>query len=196
MKHHYFRRVEIGQPYPRSLDDQGAEFTWQADRLELIMTFQDPSPAENQAVTSGVFEVALNVVEQIPILCFRIFQVEPSRGYERARSATLVLPWQECPFHLAQISPNLFPALDEVRRDPECRLQIAAVLTDLQTTRVTAFRYFSISPFFSRSLVNALLQTFPCYTPHSYPQAVEKVFAQFPLNTIGHNARIRCQSGD
>lgn len=196
MKPKKFDTIAVGQPYERSLEGEGAEFTWEGDHLELVMTFNAPSRYECEAIESGVFEIGLNVVEQIPILCFRVFQLSPPQRFESSRKAVLILPWQECPFHLAQADPERFPAFDTVQQQVEFRLSVVAVLTDLSTTRVSALRQFSLSHFFSRSLVNALLKTFPCYTSASYPEAIGRVFATFPLNTIGDTARIRCKSDD
>jgi hypothetical protein len=88
MRHREFGLITVGQPHPRSLDGEGAEFTWCADWLELTMTFRDPSRSEQQAVEAGVFEVALNVVEQIPFLCFRIFQVNNVHSADHSKPAT------------------------------------------------------------------------------------------------------------
>lgn len=159
------------------------------------MTFKDPSLLEQWAVESGIFEVTLNVIDHIPFLCFRIFQVKPQQTHP-SKLATLVLPWQECPFHLAQVDPDHLPAFEQVRRNPELRLPITAVLTDLETARVRAVRQFNLNPFFSQSLVNALLASFPHYTKSSYPNAVDQVFAKFPINSIGDAARIRCRSAN
>jgi hypothetical protein len=196
MRHQEFGLITVGQTHLRSLDGEGAEFRWCGGWLELTLTFRDPSSSEQRAVETGVFEVALNVVEQIPFLCFRIFQVESSRLSDQANPATLVLPWQECPFHLVQLPPERLPAFDYVIQNPDFGLPMAAVLTDLATTRVRAVQQFTLSPFFSRSLVSALLETFPCFTQQSYPAAVDRLFAQHPLNTIGDSARIRCRSED
>jgi|GEM_PF-719257 hypothetical protein len=195
MRHQEFGLITLGQPHPHSLDGEGAEFTWCGGWLEFTLTFKDPSPSEQQVMETGVFEVALNVVEQIPFLCFRIFQVESSHLSDQANPAILVLPWQECPFHLVQVPPERLPAFDYVIQNPNFGLPIAVVLTDLATARVRALQQFTLSPFFSCSLVNALLNTFPCFTRQSYPAAVDRVFAQHPLNTIGDSARIRCCSG-
>jgi len=187
--------ITIGQIHPRSLDAEGAEFNWNAGWPELTMTFREPSPKEQQAVESGTFEVALNVIDQVPFLCFRIFQIADADPFGQRKPATLILPWQECPIHLVQIHPDRLPAFDAVLQNPEFSLPMAAVLTDLETGRVRAVQQFILSAFLSRSLVEALLSTFPCYTPVSYPAAVDRIFANYPLNSIGETARIRCRSG-
>ena len=196
MRHREFGLITVGQPHPRSLDGEGAEFTWCADWLELTMTFRDPSRSEQRAVEAGVLEVALNVVEQIPFLCFRIFQVNNVHSADHSKPATLALPWQECPFHLVQIHPDRLPNFEHVVQNPDFCLPIAAVLTDLETDSVRAVQQFTLNPFFSRSLVDALLNTFPCHTQQSYPAAVDRALAKHPLNTIGDSARIRCRSGN
>jgi hypothetical protein len=196
MRYKEFGLIRVGQTHPRSLDTEGAEFLWCADSLELMLTFKEPSLLERWAVTSGIFEVTLNVIEQIPFLCFRIFQVNDSEQFNHPKSATLVLPWQECPFHLVQVEPDRLPAFEYVMQNPESGLPITVVLTDLETATVKAVRQLKLNPFFSRSLVDALLSSFPYYTTHSYPEAVDRVFAQFPTNTIGDTTRIRCRSGD
>lgn len=195
MRHRHFGLITVGQIHPPSLDGEGAEFAWGADWLELTITFRNPSASEQRAVETGVFEVALNVVEHIPFLCFRIFEVKNASPLDHSKSATLVLPWQECPFHLVQAHPERLPAFDRVMHNPEFCLPIAAILTDIETARVCAVQQFTLNPFFSRSLVEALLATFPHYTRLSYPAAVDRVFANHPLNSIGDSARIRCRSG-
>lgn len=194
MKYQDFGLITIGQVHPRSLNTEGAEFTWRSDWLELTLTFRNPSLTEQWAVESGVFEVALNVVEQVPFLCFRIFQVDRHTHLRPTKPATLVLPWQECPFHLCQVHPEQLPTFDPVLQNPNFQLPLAVVLTDLESKRVRAVRQFPLGAFLSRSLVEALLKTFPHYTPSSYPTAVDRILAKHPINTIGDNARIRCRS--
>jgi hypothetical protein len=197
MKPRDFGLISVGQIHPRSLDTEGAEFTWKADRLELMMTFKNSTPFENQAVESGIFEVGLNVVEHIPFLCFRIFWVEADLNPDQeAQKATLVLPWQECPLHLAQTDSEHLPAFDYVMQNSGFRLPITAVLTDLKTSRVRSFQHFSLSAFMSRYLVESLLTTFPYHTRTSFPISLDRVFAHHPLNSIGDTARIRCRSGE
>jgi hypothetical protein len=195
MKYQDFGLITVGQSHTKSLDTEGAEFVWSADWVELTLTFRNPSLAEQWAIESGIFEVALNVVEQVPFLCFRIFQVETHGQLNHTKPATLVLPWQECPFHLSQLSPDQLPTFDPVLHDPCFRLPLAVVLTDLESKRVRAIRQFTLNPFLSQALVDALLTTFPCYTRYSYPHAVDRILAKHPVNTIGDSARIRCRSG-
>ncbi|MBF2086633.1 hypothetical protein [Thermoleptolyngbya sp. C42_A2020_037] len=194
MKYQDFGLITVGQRHTRSLDAEGAEFTWRSDWVELTLTFRNPSLAEQWAVESGVFEVALNVVEQVPFLCFRIFQVDKYAGPGRTKPATLVLPWQECPFHLCQLHPEQLPNFDPVLHNPNFQLPLAVVLTDLETKRVRAVRQFALGSFLSRSFVEALLKTFPHYTRLSYPNAVDRILAKHQINTIGDSARIRCRS--
>jgi hypothetical protein len=194
MKPDHLKMLAIKQPYSRSLDGEGAEVFWYPDGLELILTFDKPSLEECREIETGTFEIGLNVVDQIPFLCFRIFQVEPSAAGQSSRKATLVLPWQECPFHLTQVKADRLPTLDEVRQSDDAQLPMAVVLTDLNSGSIETFRHLTLSPFFSKSFVQALLQTFPYYTPCSYPEAVANLFAKLPINSIGDGSRIRCQA--
>ncbi|WP_448603126.1 hypothetical protein [Thermoleptolyngbya sp.] len=194
MKYQDFGLITVGQTHTRSLDAEGAEFTWLSDWVELTLTFHNPSLAEQWAVESGVFEVALNVIEQVPFLCFRIFQVDRYTHAGHTKPATLVLPWQECPFHLCQVHPDQLPTFDPVLHNPNFQLPLAVVLTDLESKQVRAVRQFALSSFLSRSLVDALLKTFPYYTRFSYPAAVDRILAKHLINKIGDSARIRCRS--
>jgi hypothetical protein len=194
MRQNHLKVLAIGQAYSRSLDGEGAEVFWYPDGLELTLTFDHPTLEEKRAIETGIFEIGLNVVDQIPFLCFRIFQVEDFWESRGSRKATLVLPWQECPFHLTQVKADKLPALDEVRQLDDFQLSIAVVLTDLSNGSIHTFRHLTLSPFFSKSYVQSLLQTFPYYTSCSYPKAVEKVFAKLSTNSIGDGSRIRCQA--
>jgi len=188
--------VQVGQPIDRPQETEGARLTWTEDHCELMMSFASLKAAEVRGVEQGVFEFGLNVVEQIPFVSFRIFQVSSGKGFGKPAIGKVVLPWQECPFHLSRFDLDVMPHFDEFRAQTEARLSMAVILTDYPSLVVRALRYFTLSPFFTQKLIDALLETAPAHTREGYEAAVKRVFAQYPVNTIGDGARVRCKSGD
>jgi hypothetical protein len=78
----------------------------------------------------------------------------------------------------------------------EAHLGIGVVLTGWPGMTVKALRFFTVSPFFTQKLIEALLSTAPAYTFEGYEQGVQRVFQTYPTNAIGEGSRVRCKSGD
>jgi hypothetical protein len=188
--------ITLGQTLDQPYEVEGSRVTWVADRCEIVIALHDLQASETQAVKSGIFELGLNVIEQMPFLCFRIFQVATGKGFGSFHSAKVVLPWQECPLHIARIHPDQLPHFDAFRANPAARLGIYIILTDWPGMTVKALRYFTLSPFLTQKLIDALLSTAAVYTRDSYTDAVNRIFAQYPINSIADASRIRCKSGD
>jgi hypothetical protein len=160
-----------------------------------VIALYDLQASEIQAVKSGIFELGLNVIEQMPFLYFRIFQVAAEKGFGLSLPAKVVLPWQKCPLHIARIHPDQLPYFDAFRANPNARLGINILLTDWPGMAVNALRYFTLSPFFTQELIDALLRSAPAYTRDSV-DAVNWIFDQYPINSIAEASCIRCKSGD
>ena len=192
----YLERIIIGDRINRPHETEGARFSWADDACELVISFSNPQAKEIKAVQHGVFELGLNVVESMPFVCFRIFELSEAKGFGQSQATKLLLPWQECPFHLARFDPKALPQFDEFRVKPEARLGILVILTDWPEMTVKALRFFTVSPFFTQKLIEALLSTAPAYTFEGYEQGVQRVFQNYPVNAIGDGCRVRCKSGD
>lgn len=188
--------ITLGQTLDWRHEAEGARITWVENRCQIVIAYQNLKTAEIEGVRSGIFELALNVIDQMPFLCFRIFQVAAGKGFGPARPAKIVLSWQECPLHIARIPPDDLPHFDAFRTTPEARLSIAVILTDWPGMTVKALRYFTVSPFFTQKLIEALLSTAAAYTRDSYAAAIYRIFDQYPVNSIAEASRIRCKSGD
>lgn len=188
--------ISLGDRIDPPLEAEGARFTWMEDHCELMISLSGLRSAEVKGVEQGVFEFGLNVVESMPFVCFRIFEIVKAKGFGKLPQGKLVLPWQECPFHLSRFDPEALPHFDDFRANPEARLAIATILTDWPGMTVKALRFFTVSPFFTQKLIEALLSTAPAYTFEGYEQGVQHIYNAYPTNAIGDGARIRCKSGD
>ena len=182
--------IAIGDRINRPHEVEGACLNWAEDSCELVISFSNLQAKEIRGVQQGVFELGLNVIDSMPFVCLRVFEVV---GPQQAR---LLLPWQECPFHLSRFDPEALPRFDEFRALPEAHLGIVVVLTDWPGMVVKALRFFTVSPFFTQKLIEALLSTAPAYTFEGYEQGVQRVFQNYPVNAIGDRCRVRCKSGD
>jgi hypothetical protein len=60
---------------------------------------------------------------------------------------------------------------------PEDHLSIVVVLTDWPELTVKALRFFTVSPFFTEKLIEALLGTASAYTREGYEQGVQRCFS-------------------
>lgn len=192
----YLEKISVGDRLDRQQEAEGARFTWVENACELVMSFQGLRSAEIRGVEQGVFEFGLNVIDQMPFICFRIFEIQAAKGFGQPKQGKLVLPWQECPFHLSRFDPEVLPHFDEFRAQPEARLAIAAILTGWPGMTVKALRFFTVSPFFTQKLIEALLGTAAAYTREGYVEAVQRIYSTQPTNSIGDSSRIRCKSGD
>ena len=192
----HLERISIGDRLNRTHEAEGARFSWVDDSCELVISFSNLRPAEIEGVQHGVFELGLNVVDAMPFVCFRVFKLLKTKGFGQSQQAKLLLPWQECPFHLSRFDPEALPRFDEFRALPEAHLGIVVVLTDWPGMTVKALRFFTVSPFFTQKLIEALLSTASAYTREGYEQGVQQVFQSYPVNAIGDGCRVRCKSGD
>lgn len=196
MAERYLEKISIGDRLHPVQAAEGPHLNWVADACELHISLSNPSPAEIQGIEQGVFEFGLNVIDQMPFVCFRVFKPLPAKGFGKPTQAKVVLPWQECPFHLSRFNPEVLPHFDEFRAEPEARLAIATLLTDWPSMTVQALRFYTVSPFFTQKLINALLSTVGAYTRESYADAVHRIYRTHPVNAIGDGSRVRCKSGD
>jgi hypothetical protein len=188
--------IALGERLDRPQEAEGARFSWADDSCELMISLSKLRPAEIRGIEHGVFEFGLNVVESMPFVCFRVFEVVGAKGFGQPQQGKVVLPWHECPFHLSRFHPEALPHLDEFRTTPEARLSITVILTDWPGMTVKALRFFTVSPFFTQKLIEALLTTAPAYTFEGYESGVQRVFQTYPTNAIGEGSRVRCKSGD
>jgi hypothetical protein len=100
-------RIAIGERLERSHEVEGARFRWANDSCELVISLGNPRPKEIRGIEHEVFEFGLNVVESMPFVCFRVFEVIGTKGFGQPQKAKLVRPWQECPFHLSRFDPGI-----------------------------------------------------------------------------------------
>ena len=111
----HLERISIGDRLNRTHEAEGARFSWVDDSCELVISFSNLRPAEIEGVQHGVFELGLNVVDAMPFVCFRVFKLLKTKGFGQPQQAKLLLPWQECPFHLSRFDPEALPRFDEFR---------------------------------------------------------------------------------
>lgn len=196
MAERYLEKVSIGDRLDRHQETEGARLTWIDTSCELCISFSNLKAAEIRGIERGTFEFGLNVIDDMPFVCFRVLELLESKGFGKPVQAKVVLPWQECPFHLSRFNPEVLPHFDEFRANPDARLAIATILTTWPGMTVKALRYFTLSPFFTQKLIDALLSTAAAHTREGYVDAVTRIFNTYPVNAIGEGSRVRCKSGD
>ncbi|MDB9538988.1 hypothetical protein [Anabaenopsis arnoldii] len=193
-----YLRVVKGEKFYRVIDCEGALVSWFSG-LEIVANFSNPSPREIDGFANGEFELALNVINDIPWFCFRIFSLIPKKGFGR-KEYRVILPWQECPFHASRIDPQSLQRIEELaleaEENKELRVATNVILLDFPSNTVLSLRRFTLSPFFTRKLFTAVLDTKAAHTSESYEQGVTATFDEFPVNAIGESSRVRCKSGD
>ncbi|WP_008311710.1 hypothetical protein [Leptolyngbya sp. PCC 6406] len=196
MAERYLEQISIGDRLHPAQEAEGSRLTWMDSACELHISLSNLNAAEIRGVERGVFEFGLNIIEQMPFVCYRILELLPTKGFGKHIQAKVVLPWQECPFHLSRFDPDVLPHFDEFRAEPDARLAIATILTTWPGMTVKGLRFFTLSPFFTQRLIDALLGTAAAYTRESYADAVTRIYQAYPVNSIGEGSRVRCKSGD
>ena len=192
----YLEAIHIGDRLNRHHDAPGSLLSWIDNQCQLIISLDHLKAEEIRGVQRGVFEIGLNVIDHLPFVCFRIFEVTSTKGFGQAQPARLLLPWHECPFHLCRFDPQALPDFDGFRANPEVHLALTVILTDWPSMVVRALRMFTLSPFFTQKLIEALLTTATAHTYEGYALAVNRIFEAYPTGAIGEGSRVRCKSGD
>ena len=190
--------IAVGHKFYRNIPQEGALAAWTGGGLEIAIALNQPTPGELLGAREGVFEMGLAVVNEIPWVCFRIFQLqEPVRGFGApARKVELALGWHECPFHAVRISPEDREDIESFDfANPELRIGVTAVVLDWPSHKVKVLRRFSLSPFFSRELCSAVLDTDDLHTEASYDQEISRLYRDTPVGELGESTRVRCRSG-
>lgn len=186
-----------GEKFFNELPDAGSIAGWHSG-LQLISAFKSPSQQEISAFQSGEFEIAINQIDNIPFISFRVL-IPAGRGFGDQKF-NVAIPWQECPFHASRIDPMSLERIEifsvESRKSPDLRLSVNALLLNFPDHIIQSMRIFSLSPFASRKLCSSVLGSKDSHTSESYRISVEKIYNYFPVNAIGESSRVRCKSGD
>ena len=191
--------IAVGDKFYKNMPQEGALASWTGGGLEIAIALNQPTPGELRGAREGVFEMGLTVVNEIPWICFRIFHIqEQVRGFgATAHKVEEALGWHECPFHAVRIAPEYLQDIAEFDfLNPELRIGVTAVVLDWPSHKVKALRRFSLSPFFSRELCSAILDTDDLHTSESYDQEITRLYRDTPVGELGESTRIRCRSGD
>jgi hypothetical protein len=192
----YLESIHIGDRLSRRHEAPGPLLSWIDHQCQLIISLDNLTPDEIRGVQRGVFELGLNIIDHLPFVCFRIFELSQSKGFGQPQPARLLVPWHECPFHLSRFDPQALPNFDAFRAQPNIHLALTVILTDWPGMVVKALRLFTVSPFFTQKLIEALLTTATAHTYEGYALAVNRIFDTYPTGAIGEGSRVRCKSGD
>lgn len=195
------RVIVQGELFYRPINQEGALVSWTTGGLEIAVSFAKPTERERIAFNDGIFEMGTTVIQGIPWIAFRVFQIEVKpKGFGQGQPARVMIPWHECPFHAVRIDPDYRNQIQEftleAAENPELRLATNAILLDYPSSEVIAIRRFSLSPHFTREFLSSVLITQATHTWESYDNAVNQTFEQYPVGAIGESTRIRCRSGD
>jgi hypothetical protein len=191
--------LKTGGKYYRDLGGEGALVSWTGAGVEIVVNYASPAKREVDGFANGEVEFGLNVIDDIPWVCFRVMGLINERGFGK-KEYKPVLPWQDCPFHAAMIDPPYLLQIEEraseYEADQNLRLITHLMLLNFPSNTILTIRFFTLSPFFSRKLLAAVLDTKAAHNPRSYNDTVPRVYNRYPVNYIGQSSRIRCKSGD
>jgi hypothetical protein len=140
-------RYEVGKLYhpDRKIWPQGNQFNYRGGECELILFFDCPTPAEVDAVKSGLPEFGLYVRDGLVVLCYRF--VHPKEG----------APWSDAPYHYHLVPErDRIPPPDPDQLSAESRAILHIVLVNATGGQIRALRAVSLSPEFTRSLFSVI----------------------------------------
>lgn len=135
---------EVGQPYcPGRINwQETCEFSWRGGQLELLLVWEQPTPAEIEGVARAPMWVGFKI--EGPLIFFLV-------RFEGVSS------WADAPysFHLVPIEERSSPP---ERLSPETRAVVTVLLIEAQSGIVQAIRVVTLSPAFTRRLFDAIRQ--------------------------------------
>lgn len=185
--------LTLNTPFYRPISEQGGQFNYfitedNTGQWELVWAIANPTEAEIEGINAGTIECRLAVVENIPFFCFRILYLDE-----------VVIPWQECPFN-GNFIPGGQQYLEFERiamlSNPEIRIGLPIILIDYMDFIIKAMRYSSLSPKFSRNLLDAIANC-QIDKEKEYHGKLISIYSRYPINYISENCAIsQCFAGD
>lgn len=185
--------LTLNSSFYRPIYEQGASLNYfvteeNSGHWELLWAIASPTESEIEGMSKGSIECRLAVVENIPFFCFRALYLDE-----------VVIPWQEGPFN-----GNFIPGGKQyfeferiaMLSNPEIRIGLPIILVDYMDLRIQAMRFSSLSPEFSKSLLEAIANC-EVKDKREYNALLLSIYSKFPVNYISENFAIsQCQVGD
>ena len=179
---------QVGQPYhpDREMWPQAPQFNYRGGACELVLFFDQPTPAEVVAVESGRAEFALYDRAGLAVLSYRF--VHPQGG----------IPWSDAPYHY-QLVPERerIPPPDPRALSLESRALLDVIQVDALGGQIRALRRVSLSPEFARSLFRAIgHQASRPFDSRRYEAGLKALYDQFPSSDqLAAACQVRCVGG-
>ena len=181
--------LEVGKPYhpDRKIWPQAPQFSYRGGECELVLFFDQPTPAKVAAVKSGRAGFALYDRDGLVVLCHRF--VHPKGG----------IPWSDAPYHYHRVAEReRIPPPDPAQLSPESRAVLLVILVNATGGQVRALRQVSLSPEFTRALFRAIgHQAARPFDPRRYDAELKALYLRFPTSEyLAEACPVRCEGGD
>jgi hypothetical protein len=181
-------RLVVGKPYPpgRRIWPQGNQFAYRGGRLELVLFFDQPTPAEIQAVKTGRPDFGLYDADGLVVLLYRFFHDQGG------------VPWSDATYHFRLVpqAERIDPP-DPATLTPETRVLLAVVLVNATGGQIQALRMVSLSPEFTARLFTAIReQASRPFNSREYDSVLKSLNFRFPASDLLVDAcSVRCEGG-
>ena len=181
-------RLEVGKPYhpDRKMWPQTPQFNYRGGELELVLFFDQPTPAEVRAVKEGRSEFALYDHDGLVVLCYRF--VDPRGG----------VPWSDAPYHYHLVpEAQRIPPPDPGKLSPESRAVLHVILVNATGGEIRALKQVSLSPEFTRAMFRAIAyQAVGPFDSRKYDADLKGLYFRFPVSDqLAEACRFRCEGG-
>jgi hypothetical protein len=154
--------------------------------LELVLFFDQPTPAEVDTVKSGRAVFGLYDRAGLVVLCYRF--VDAKGG----------VPWSDAPYadHLVPERDRVLPP-DPGKLSSESRAILHVVLVNATGGQIRAMRAVSLSPELTRGLFSAIgHQAAGAWDARRYDSQLKALYFEFPTaDRLAGACSIRCEGG-
>jgi hypothetical protein len=168
-------RLEVGQAYPAPIGAEGGHYSYHGQH-GLLLAFGGLTPRETEDVRCGQADFALFGYQEILFFLYRFGSVG----------------WGDCPYswHLDPVELPEAPAGGQ-------HILLPVTLVELPGNIVRALRAISLSPEFSRVLVERIREQ-AAGAPMdraAYNAAINAAYRGHTVDTMAARAFIRCRGG-
>jgi hypothetical protein len=180
--------LEVGKPYhpDRKMWPQGNQFSYRGRELVLVLFFDQPTPAEVQAVRHGMADFGLYDADDLVVLCYRFHHDQGG------------VPWSDAPYHIGLVpqGERIIPP-DPATLTPESRAVLHIILVNATGGQIRALRQVSLSPEFTARLFGAIrAQASRPFDSRQYGSRLRSLNFQFPTSDLlVAVCSVRCEGG-
>jgi hypothetical protein len=181
-------RLEVGKPYnpDRKMWPEGNQFNYRSGELELVLFFDQPTPAEIRAVKTGRADFGLYDADGLVVLCYRFWHDLGG------------VPWSDAPYHIGLVpqAERIAPP-DPSTLTAETRALLQIILVNATGGQIRALRMVSLSPEFTARLFGVIrAQASRPFDSRQYDSLLKSLSFQFPTSDhLVDACSVRCEGG-